>query len=59
MTYNQKKANEKAKFRAKAEAKAKAKAKAKAEDKSKAKTNKIGPDNPNYSSSLELYIEIA
>jgi hypothetical protein len=55
MTYNQKKANEKAKFKAKAEAKAKAKA----EDKSKAKTNKIGPDNPNYSSSLELYIEIA
>lgn len=51
MTYNQKKANEKAKFRAKA--------KAKVEDKSKAKTNKIGPDNPNYSSSLELYIEIA
>jgi len=51
MTYNQKKANEKAKF--------KAKAKAKMEAKAKAKSNKIGPDNPNYSSSLELYIEIA
>ena len=50
MTYNPKKANEKAKYKA---------AKSKAETKSKVKPNKIGPNDPNYSSSLELYIEIA